>query len=86
MRALLVTLTALEAAILVAALAYYLVRIARLLRRTTVVLGKVAFGVRAIETQTAVVGPSVTRINSQLETIAGSLDALAGAAGDGGRR
>ncbi|MDP9393640.1 MAG: hypothetical protein M3Q27_04970 [Actinomycetota bacterium] len=74
MRGLLVTLTLVEIALVVVVLVYYLVRIAASLRRTSVLLGKVAFGVRAIETQTQVIGPSVLTVNDQL---AGVSDALA---------
>lgn len=39
-----------------------------------------SFGVRAIETQCAPIGPGVTRINEQLVGIAGALDGVAGLA------
>jgi len=78
--ALLVSLTVAEIVLVVAVLAYYLVRIAASLRRTSVLLGKVAFGVRAIETQCEPIGPSVVRINGQLSVIAGALDGIAGLA------
>ena len=39
-----------------------------------------SFGVRAIETQTNVIGPSVLKVNDQLAVIAGALDDLAGLA------
>ncbi len=80
MTALLVVLTLLEIVIVVGVLVAYLVAISRSLRRTTVLLGKVSFGVRAIETQCAPIGPSVLTINSQLAGIAaalGSVTALA---------
>jgi uncharacterized protein YoxC len=89
MTRLLITLTVIEVLALVITLAIYLVAISRTLRRTSKSLAKVSFGVRAIETQCAPIGPSVTKINGQLETIAGALAgvaALAGAAapeGDG---
>jgi hypothetical protein len=51
MTALLVTLTIVEIALVAVVLVYYLARVAASLRRTAVLLGKVAFGVRAIETQ-----------------------------------
>lgn len=88
MRTLLVTLTVVEIALVVVVLVYYLMRVAASLRRTSVLLGKVAFGVRAIETQTQVIGPSVTTVNDQLGGIADALAELtvrADAAG-GGRR
>jgi len=71
--ALLVVLTLLEIVIVVGVLVAYLVAISRSLRRTTVLLGKVSFGVRAIETQCAPIGPSVLTINSQLAGIAAAL-------------
>ncbi len=86
MTALLITLTILEIVIVVGVLVAYLVAIARSLRRTTVLLGKISFGVRAIETQCAPIGPSVLTINSQLAGIAaalGSVTALADTAAAG---
>ena len=76
MRALLVVLTVVEILILVGALAAYLIAIARSLSRISQLLGKVTFGVRAIETQCASVGPSVVRVNEQLTVIAGALDGV----------
>ena len=76
MRALLVVLTVAEILILVGALAAYLIAIARALSRISELLGKVTFGVRAIETQCASVGPSVVRVNEQLTVIAGALDGV----------
>ena len=91
MTALLVTLTIVEIVLVAGVLVYYLVRIAASLRRTSTLLGKVAFGVRAIETQTEVIGPSVLTVNDQLTTISDALADLTGladaAAGPGrGRR
>ena len=77
MRALLVTLTAVEIVVFLGAVVVYLVRITRSLRKTSLYLGKVTFGVRAIETQTAPIGPSVVKINGQLEGIAGALAGVA---------
>ncbi len=77
MRALLITLTLVEIAVVLVVLVYYLVRIAASLRRTSVLLGKVAFGVRAIETECNVIGPSVTTVNGQLQGVAGALRDLA---------
>ncbi len=81
MTALLITLTILEIVIVVGVLVAYLVAIARSLRRTTVLLGKISFGVRAIETQCAPIGPSVLTINSQLAGIAAALGAVTALAG-----
>ena len=80
MRVLLVIATLLEIALVIGALAVYLARITRSLRATSALLGKVTFGVRAIETQCEPIGPSVTRINGQLAVIAGALDGVAGLA------
>ncbi len=76
MTALLITLTILEVVLVVVVLAYYLLRIAASLRRTAVLLGKVAFGVRAIETQCSSIGPSVLTINDQLAGVAAALSDL----------
>lgn len=76
MTALLATLSIIEIVLVVAVLGYYLVRIAASLRRTSVLLGKVAFGVRAIETQCSSIGPSVLKVNDQLRVVAGALDEL----------
>ncbi len=73
MRSLLVTLTVVEIVLVAAVLVYYLIRIAASLRRSAVALGKVAFGVRAIETQCQVIGPSVLQVNEQLAVIANAL-------------
>ncbi len=90
MRSLLVTLTVLEIVLVAAVLVYYLIRIAASLRRSAVALGKVAFGVRAIETQCQVIGPSVLQVNDQLAVIAGALadlgDLATAAAGPARRR
>lgn len=80
MNGLLVTLTVVEIVLVAAVLVYYLVRIAASLRRSAVALGKVAFGVRAIETQCEVIGPAVLRINDQLSGVAGALADLEGLA------
>lgn len=89
MTTLLVALTVLLIVVFVGAVAAYLIAIARSLNRTSTYLGKVTFGVRAIEKQAEPIGPGVTRINEQLATIAGALDGvadLAETAGGGTRR
>lgn len=73
MTALLVTLTIVEIVLVVVVLVYYLARVAASLRRTATLLGKVAFGVRAIETQCNVIGPSVLAVNDQLTGVADAL-------------
>ncbi len=77
MRTLLITVSVAEIVLVVAALAFYLRRIAESLRATSANLAKVTFGVRAIETQCASIGPSVLKVNGQLRTIAGALDGIA---------
>jgi hypothetical protein len=77
MRTFLIVATVVEIALLVGALALYLVLIARSLRATSALLAKVTFGVRAIETQCEPIGPSVVRINEQLAVIGGALDGIA---------
>jgi hypothetical protein len=77
MRALLIVLTALEIVLFVGVLAIYLNRIAASLKRISAALAKVTFGVRAIESQTAPIGPGVVKINGQLAVIAGALDGVA---------
>ena len=90
MRGLLVTLTIVEIVLVAIVLVYYLARVAASLRRTAVLLGKVSFGVRAIETQTNVIGPSVLTVNDQLGGIADALadltDLATAAAGPKRRR
>lgn len=76
MTALLITLTLVEVALVLGVIAGFMIAIARSLRRTAVTLGKVAFGVRAIETQTASVGPGVVAINERLAVIAGAFGDL----------
>ncbi len=86
MRELLIAGSLVEIALVVLVLAVYLVRIARSLRSTAAALAKVSFGVRAIETQCAPIGPSVVRINGQLEIVAGALEKLAVLADGAGSR
>lgn len=74
---LLVTLTVVEILIFVGALAWYLIAITRSLATISGSLGKVTFGVRAIEQQTASIGPNVVKINGQLEVVEGALAGLA---------
>ena len=77
MRKWLIAATLGEVLLLVAVLAGYLIAIAERLRRVSSTLGKVTFGVRAIEKQTQPIGPVVKDINSALEQVAGALDGLA---------
>jgi hypothetical protein len=75
MTALLIVLTLVEVALLVAVLAGYLLLIARSLRQTARTLGLITFGVRAIEKQTEPIGPVLGEINSVLEQVADRLGA-----------
>ena len=77
MRTLLIVLSVVEILLVVAVLVYYLVRISRSLQASAGFLGKVTFGVRAIETQCASIGPNVVKVNGQLAVIAAALDGLA---------
>lgn len=83
---LLVALTVFEVVLLVAVLAIYLVLVDRGLKAISKTLGKVTFGVRAVNTQTATIGPSVLRINSTLRDINTALGPLAEKAGRAARQ
>lgn len=67
---LLITLTIVEAVLVLAVLVYYLIRLRVSLRHTAGLLAKTAFGVRAIETQAGAIGPGVLRINAVLQELA----------------
>jgi hypothetical protein len=68
-----IVLTVLEIVALVGVLAYFLNRIARQLTSISDTLGKVAFGVRAVETQCAHIGPAADRLNRELTEAAAGL-------------
>jgi hypothetical protein len=70
----LIVLTLIEVAIVVVVLAVYLIAIATTLRRVSSTLGLITFGVRAIERQTAPIGPVVGDINGGLEQVAAALE------------
>lgn len=63
-------------AVLVVALAAYLIWVVLILRHVVDTLGKVTFGVRAIAHRTEPVGPVVTEINTNLTAVAGALEGL----------
>lgn len=67
---LLITLTVVEAVLVLAVLVWYLIRLRVSLRNTAALLAKTAFGVRAIESQAGAVGPGVVRINAVLQELA----------------
>lgn len=69
-----------EVVLLVGVLAGYLIAIAARLRSVSTTLGSVTFGVRAIETQTAPIGPRLRDINGALEGVAAALQDVVGQA------
>lgn len=73
----LVVITVVEILLALGVVAAYLILIARRLDSIATNLGKVAFGVRAIESQTATIGPSVVALNEELEAITGALPTIA---------
>ncbi len=79
MRKLLVALTLGQVAALVGVLAGYLIAIAATLRKVSDTLGRVTFGVRAIERQTEPIGPALRQVNAVLEEAADGLERAAGA-------
>ncbi|CAN5627226.1 hypothetical protein BH24ACT15_BH24ACT15_19560 [soil metagenome] len=81
MTAVLIALSVIEIVLVVGVIAVYLRLVGQSLERSSVSLGKVAAGVRAIESHTAGIGPSVTGINGQLTRIAANLDDVASLAG-----
>lgn len=63
--------------LLVVILAFFLNRVSKQLNSISSTLGKVAFGVRAVETQCAVIGPGADQINANLTAAAGNLQKAA---------
>lgn len=63
-------------AVLVLALAYYLIRVVLILRHVNDQLGKITFGVRAIAHQTEPIGELVGAMNGNLTAVAGALEDL----------
>jgi hypothetical protein len=74
----LIVVTLVEVLLLVVVLAGYLIAIAATLRNISKTLGLVTFGVRAIEKQTAAIGPNVLAVNAALEQVAGALHEVVG--------
>jgi hypothetical protein len=66
-------LTIIEIAALVGVLAIYLTVIGNQLRSICASLARITFGVRAVETMCAVIGPAVERINGNLDDICQNL-------------
>lgn len=69
-------MTLILTAVLVLALAYYLIRVVLILRHVNDQLGKITFGVRAIAHQTEPIGELVGDINGNLTAVAGALEDL----------
>lgn len=72
-----IVLTVLEIVLLVAVLGYFLNRVARQLNSICKTLGKIAFGVRAVETQCAAIGPAADSINTNLTRALRDLEQVA---------
>jgi hypothetical protein len=66
-------LSLIEIAALVLVLATYLAVIGNQLQSIAATLAKITFGVRAVETMCAVIGPAVDRINGNLQDVASGL-------------
>ncbi len=86
MKTTLIVITLVEVALLVVVLAVYLIAIATTLRRVSATRGLVTFGVRAIEKQTAPIGPVVGEINGALAQVAAALEEVAKPAPPGQQR
>lgn len=72
-----IAVTVIEIVLLVAILGWFLARIARLLVAISATAGKIAFGVRAVESQVTVIGPTTERLNATLADVAGRLNQAA---------
>jgi hypothetical protein len=80
----LIGLTLGQVALLVGVLAGYLVAIAATLRRVSQALGRVTFGVRAIERQTEPIAPALRAVNADLEAVVDALQRAGRAGSPGG--
>ncbi len=74
MKGTLIALTVGEVVLLVGALAGYLIAIAATLRKVSQALGRVTFGVRAIERQTEPIGAALRGVNADLEAVLRALE------------
>jgi hypothetical protein len=74
---LLVSLTVVEVALALSVLVLYVVLVTRHLRIVSHYLAKIVFGVRAVDTQTSSIGPSVVAVNQKLNEIDAALASLA---------
>ena len=70
-------LSLIEIAALVLVLAIYLTVIGNQLKRISATLAKITYGVRAVETMCAVIGPAVDRINGNLQDVCSNLQEAA---------
>lgn len=70
-------LSVLEIVLLVVILAFFIVKITRLLRKISTNLAKVTWGVRTLGTQCAVIGPAADEINDNLAAAAADLERAA---------
>ncbi len=68
--------TIVGAALTVAALAFYLIRVALILRHVSFTLGTVIAGVRAIANQTEPLGPVIDEVNRDLAEVEATLGGL----------
>jgi hypothetical protein len=75
-----VLLSVFEIAMLVGTLAFFLNVVAKQLNSISANLARITFGVRAVETQCAVIGPAVDRINGNLAEVNNDLTRAAAAA------
>lgn len=64
-------------AVLVAALAFYLIWVVLILNHVNDTLGKVTFGVRSIAHRTGPISPALTDVNGNLTTVAEALEDFA---------
>lgn len=74
---LLIVLTVLEVALLLLVLVLYLALISQRLLSIADTAGKIAFGVRAIDSQTAQIEPAIVGLNAELTAITGALPGIA---------
>lgn len=72
-----VFLTVLEMALFVLVLGLFLHKIATQLNSISRTLSKITFGVRAVETQCLMIGPSVSELNPVLSNVAAGLEQAA---------
>lgn len=77
-----IVLTVVEIVLLVAVLAYFLIRLTKMLSHTGDTLEKVADGVKTIEGHCQILGPGSEQINMLLQESAGNLERAATAAED----